>query len=142
MTVDRAAQNVTQTDAPPLNPATPKWLAALGLFAGLGTVVASSCCVVPLGLAALGASATVLGGLEMVAEWRDPLLALSTLAIVGGWGAWFWKRPASCASSSARMSPQRSGTTLVLLLCATLIAMLAANWTHIDPVLLKMFRGR
>jgi mercuric ion transport protein len=143
MTINDAVQKTTPAvTSPPALTAAPKWFAALGLVAGLGAVVASSCCVIPLGLAALGAGASVLGGLEKVAEWRVPLLAVSASAIVGGWGAWWWKRPVPCASGSACASPQRSRATLGLLLCASLIVVLAPSWSYIDPVLLKLFRGR
>lgn len=141
MNIDDAAQETTPAVAPPAAPAAPKWFAALGLLAGLGAVVASSCCVIPLGLVALGAGAGVLGGLEMVAEWRIPFLAVSALGIVGGWGAW-WKRPAPCVSGSDCASPQRSRATLGLLLCASLIVALAVSWGYIDPMLLKLLKGR
>ncbi|QGM98247.1 mercury transporter MerT [Methylocystis parvus] len=143
MTINDAAQETTPA-APPANPnpAAPKWFAALGLVAGLGAVVASSCCVIPLGLAAIGAGAGVFGGLEMVAAWRIPFLAVSAAAIVGGWGAWLWKRPTSCVSGSSCASPQRSRATLGLLLCASLIVALAASWGYVDPVLLKLLKGR
>lgn len=144
MTINDAVQETAPAVAPPppAAPATPKWFAALGLIAGLGALVASSCCVIPLGLAALGAGAGVLGGLEMVAEWRVPFLAVSALGIVGGWGAWWWKRPAPCVSGKACESPQRSRATLALLLCASFIVALAASWGYIDPMLLKILKGR
>ncbi len=143
MTINDAVQKTTPAVAsPPAMPAAPKWFAALGLVAGLGAVVASSCCVIPLGLAALGAGAGVLGGLEMVAEWRFPFLSVGALGIVAGWSAWWWKRPASCVSGSDCVSRLRSRATLGLLLCASLIVSLAASWGYIDPVLLKLFRGR
>ncbi|PPD43675.1 MAG: mercury transporter MerT [Methylocystis sp.] len=131
-----------QSTTPVISPAAPTWFAALGLVAGLGAVVASSCCIIPLGLAALGAGAGVLGGLEIVAEWRVPLLAVSASAIVGGWGAWWWKRPTPCASGTACATPQRSRATLGLLLCVSLIVVLAASWSYIDPMLIKFFKGR
>ena len=63
MTINDSAQETTPpVSASPVAPAAPKWFAALGLVAGLGAVVASSCCVIPLGLAALGAGAGILGG--------------------------------------------------------------------------------
>lgn len=143
MTVDDAADEMTSpSTSPPAIPATSKWLASLGLVAGLGAVVASSCCVIPLGLAAAGAGASVLAGLEMVAESRVPFLVVSALAIAGGWGAWWWKRPAPCVSRVGCASPERSRATLALLLLASLIAALAASWRHIDPLLLKFFWGR
>ena len=142
MTINDAAQETTQAAAsPPATPAAPKWFAALGLAAGLGAVVASSCCVIPLALATLGASASVLGGLELVASWRIPFLAVSTLAIAGGWAAWWWKHPVACNSGSTCASPDRSRATLALLLCASAIVLAAGSWGYIDPMLLKLFRG-
>jgi mercuric ion transport protein len=71
MTINDAARDTMP--AAPAARATPKWFAALGLVAGLGAIVASSCCFVPLALAALGAGASVLGGLEMIVARRAPL---------------------------------------------------------------------
>ena len=144
MTVNHAAQKGAP-DAPSSSaaPATPKWFAAFGLGAASGAVVASSCCVIPLGLAALGAGAGVPGGLEAVAMWRAPLLSVSALVVVGGWGAWWLKCPVACASdASCGASPGRSRATLTLLLCASTAVIAAASWSYIDPMLLKLFRGR
>ncbi len=143
MTINDTAQETTPAASSPADmPASPKWFAAFGLVAGLGAVVASSCCVIPLWLAALGAGAGVLGGLEAVAAWRVPLLAISALGIIGGWGAWWVKHPVTCASGESCASPERSRATLTLLLCASAIVLAAASWGYIDPMLLKLFRGR
>jgi mercuric ion transport protein len=142
MTIDNAARETAPAaSSSSAAPSSPKWFAALGLVAGIGAVVASSCCVIPLGLAAFGASASLLGGLEAVAAWRVPLLSVSALAIIGGWGAWRLKRPVACAAGACRASPERSRATLALLLCASAMMLAAASWSHIDPVLLKFFRG-
>jgi mercuric ion transport protein len=143
MTINHAAHEAPQAVAPPdFTPAAPRWLAAAGLAAGLGAVVASSCCVIPLGLAALGAGAGALGGLEAVAAWRIPLLSVAAFAVVAGWVAWRRRRPAACAPGSACASAERSWATPALLLCASLVAATAAGWSYIDPVLLKLFAGR
>jgi mercuric ion transport protein len=143
MSVSETTRETTPAaTSPHVAPASPRWLAALGLVAGLGAVVASSCCVIPLGLAGLGAGAGVLGGLETVATWRVPLLSISALGIIGGWGAWWLKRPAACASNGSCASPQRSRTTLALLLCASAMVLAAIGWSYIDPMLLKLLRGR
>jgi mercuric ion transport protein len=139
---DRAQETTPITTSPPDLPASPKWFAALGLAAGLGAVVASSCCVIPLGLAALGAGTSVLGGIQEVAPWRMPLLSISVLAIVGGWAAWWLKRPVACAPGASCASPERSRASLALLLCASAILLAAISWSYIDPMLLKLFRGR
>lgn len=142
MTINEGTQEAPPAVRSSANPTTPKWFAAVGLVAGLGAVIASSCCVIPLGLAALGAGASVLGGLEMVAEWRVPFLAVSGLAIFGGWGAWWWRGPVACVADSACASPRRSRAMLGLLLCTSLIVALAVGWGYIDPVLLKLLKGR
>lgn len=143
MTVHDAANKTTSAaSAPPAAPAASKWLASLGLAAGLGAVVASSCCVVPLGLAALGVGAGVFSGLELVAAWRFPLLAVAALAVVGGWSVWWMKRPVASASDSGCARPERARSTLALLLCASAIILAAASWSQIDPMLLKLFQGR
>ncbi|TLG71871.1 mercuric transporter MerT family protein [Methylocystis sp. B8] len=144
MTVNHAAQKATpDASSSSAARATPKWLAALGLVAGLGAVVASSCCVVPLALAALGAGASVMGGLEAVAAWRVSLLSISALAVVGGLAAWWLKRPVACASAGAACAAtDRSRATLTLLVCASVLVLTAASWSYIDPILLKLLRGR
>jgi mercuric ion transport protein len=143
MTINDAAPT---TDAPETlrttSRAAPKWLAALGLLGGFGAVAASSCCVLPLGLAALGAGAGVLGGVEYLTGWRTPLLALSALAVAGGWAAWRRKGPVVCASGSSCATLRRSRGTLALLLVASVVVTVAASWDYIEPALLKMTRGR
>lgn len=141
MTVSNAQDTTPAISAPPAATAAPKWFGALGLLAGFGAVVASSCCVIPLGLAAAGAGAGILGGLEAVSAWRVPLLFASALALVGGWGAWLLKPPV-CASGPGCAASERSRATLALLLCASAIVLAAASWSHIDPLLLKLLRGR
>jgi mercuric ion transport protein len=142
MTIHTAQEATPAASSSTDLPASPKWFAALGLVAGFGAVVASSCCVIPLGVAALGAGAGILGGLEIIAEWRVPLLSISALAIVGGWGAWWLKRPIACVSGASCASPRRSRATLALLLCASITVLAAASWGYIDPALLKLVRGR
>jgi mercuric ion transport protein len=141
MTVNDAARDTPAASSLRGARGTQKWFAALGLVAGLGAIVASSCCFIPLGLAALGAGASVLGGLEMIAAWRSPLLSISVLAIAGGWGAWWMKRPVVCAPGTSCGSPERSRATLSLLLGASAIVLAAANWSYVDPMLLKLLRG-
>lgn len=124
---------------PPAPPAATRWLAAVGLVSALGAVIASSCCAISLGLAALGAGAGILGAIEWLAPWRNPLLVISAFAIVGGWAMWWRKRPAVCRVGSVCISPSRSRATLALLVCASAAAVAALSWNHIDPVLFKMF---
>ena len=72
MTINDAAQETTQAAASPSNMRAPKWFAALGLAAGLGAVVASSCCVVPLALliTATGARADDAGPMKVQVDMQ------------------------------------------------------------------------
>jgi len=141
MTTHATTRSATETPSRVIGVA-PKWLGALGLTAGIGAVVASSCCTLPLVLGALGASAGVLGGLQQVAEWRVPFLVVSALGMAGGWAAWWWKPPTGCAAGSACASPARSRATLALLVFATAVLIAAASWDRIDPMMLRLLRGR
>lgn len=114
----------------------------MGLLAGLGAVVASSCRVIPFGLPALGAGAGILGGLETIAEWRTALLLVSAVAIVAGWGDGWLKGPIACAPGANCASHQRSYPTLTLLLCGTITVVMATSWGYCDLPLLKLIRGR
>ena len=137
MTSDDATKNATDAI-----PNASKWLAGVGAVAGIGAVIASSCCVIPLGLAAIGAGAGVFGGLEAFIAWRVPMLSVSALAIVGGWSAWWIKRPVACGVGTDCASPERSRSTLALLLAASIIVLAAASWSQIDPMLMKLLRAR
>ncbi|HEY8260430.1 MAG TPA: mercury transporter MerT [Methylosinus sp.] len=142
MTIDGAARETTPAvSASPVAPTAAKWFAASSLVAGLGAVLASSCCAIPLAIAALGAGAGVLGGLETVAAWRAPLLFISAAGIVGGWGAWWLRRPPTCFAGPSCASRERSRATLLLLLGASASVLAAASWSTIDPLLLALFRG-
>lgn len=139
MSNNDAEQSAGVSSPPPV--VTLKLLAGAGLAAGLGAVIASSCCVLPLGLAAIGASAGVFGVINELAAWRIPLLSLSALAVAGGWGAWWMKRREACATGPHCATPARTQSTTTLLMLASVIMIAAAGWEHIDPVLLKLFKG-
>jgi len=139
MTIKTAPLLTPGETVPTVPSAAPRWLAAVGLVSGLGAVVASSCCAISLGLAALGAGAGILGAVEWLGPWRIPLLVISAFAIVAGWAMWWRKRPVVCRAGSVCISPRRSRATLALLVCASAAAVAALSWNHIDPLLFKMF---
>ena len=130
--------------APPADASTPVpgaanyALALVGIATGIGAIAASSCCVVPLVLAAFGAGAGVFGMLEALASWRVPLLIVSAIGVAVGWFAWWRKRNASCEVGSACATPASSRTSLTLLVLASLIVATAIGWDHIEPALLKL----
>lgn len=142
MTVDNGMHSAAPVEAASrTTEGAPKWFGVVGLVAGLGAIVASSCCVIPLGLAALGAGAGILGGLAAMSDLRLPFLIASSVAVAGGWAVW-WRRPTVCGPGSTCAPLERSRATLALLVCATGIVAAAASWGYVDPVLLKLLRRR
>ena len=130
-------QPLASGTAPTATRAASGWLAALGTGAGLAALMASSCCIVPLGLAALGAGAGVFSGLEWLATWRVPLLAASALATAAAWILRSRKSSRSYACHAACARPDRSHATLFLLIGATIMLAAAASWTTLEPLLLE-----
>lgn len=125
-----------------LNPPPTRWLAGTGIIAGLGAVIASSCCVLPLALAALGVTGAAFSGLEFLVGIRPFLLGGAVVVLLAGWGLFFWKKtPPSCNGEGGCMPPSRAGRTIILLAFGTAIVGLALVWQgNIEPALLKMMR--
>jgi mercuric ion transport protein len=98
-------------------------LASFGAVAGMGAVCVSSACAVPVVLAAIGAGSFA-AELPYLAVYRTPILVASGAAVVGGWGAYVWKRRAQsqCDSKS------RSWFTASVLTAATLLLAAAFSW--------------
>jgi mercuric ion transport protein len=114
--------------------------ALAGLVAGLGAIAASSCCLVPLALASLGAGAGVFETLEAAGPWRTPLLVAGACGVGLAWFERWRRRRASppCESDCARRPPSRA--SLAILLLATLTVAVAASWNGVELSLLKLMR--
>ena len=101
-------------------------LATLGLATGIGALFAASCCVLPLILGGLGAGAGMFAVLEVLADYRTPILITGAVLIAVAWGVYFRRRGAK--------------TTAVALTFASLLIVTAASWDLLEPPLLKMVR--
>jgi len=119
----------------------PKVLGGLAAFAGIGAILASSCCVIPLVLAAVGASAGIFGAFQTLAEWRMPLLSVAVLLIIGGWFTWWKKRNVVCSSVTSCSTSTRGNTSVTLLSISSLIIVLGLSWEYIEPLLIKIIKG-
>lgn len=116
----------------------------LGVFAavaGFGAVLASSCCILPLLLAAVGASAGVFSAFQHLAEWRYALLGVASASLMGSWYAWWKKRQADCCSLTECAPNTRSITTTMLLILSTTLIVLALSWQYFEPLILKIIKG-
>jgi mercuric ion transport protein len=117
-------------------------LGGLGTAIGLSTLLASSCCVVPLALAGLGASGALFSGLAFLAHIRPWLLGGATVTLALGWLLFFWRsRSVACQPTQVCAAPASSRLSLSLLTAGSLIIGLALVWeTYLEPILLKLMR--
>ncbi len=116
-------------------------LGSLAAFSGLGAILASSCCVIPLGLSAIGASAGVISAFHSFESMRLPFLGVASVALLGGWYVWWSKRNAVYCSTSNCSSPTTRNSTVAMLSLSTFIILLGLSWGHIEPFLLQAIKG-
>ena len=102
-------------------------LATAGLLAGTGAVFSASCCVLPLALGGLGAGASVFSALEVIADYRTPLLIASAVLVVAAWFVYFGRHGAI--------------STAIALSIATAFVGTAAAWNYLERPLLKVIRA-
>jgi mercuric ion transport protein len=103
------------------------FLTPLVLASGLGAVVASSCCALPLAIGSLGAGAGVFAVLEWLADYRTPMLVISAALVATAWALYFRRRGAR--------------STAVALAFASILVVTAASWPWIETPLLKIVRA-
>jgi mercuric ion transport protein len=134
---------LADADQPSTIPAPPTGLfAGAGALVGLTALVSSSCCIVPLALAGLGATGAVFSGLEFLAGIRPYLLGAAALALIGGWWLYFSRRRAvACNSDGTCAAPGTSWRTMGFLALGSAFVGLSTIWEpYIEPVLLRMMR--
>jgi mercuric ion transport protein len=134
---------LADTDQSATIPAPPTGLfAGAGAVVGLTALVSSSCCIVPLALAGLGATGAVFSGFEFLAGIRPYLLGGAALALLAGWWLYFSRRRSvACHSNGTCAAPATSLRTIGFLALGTKFVGLATIWEpYIEPVLLRLMR--
>ncbi|MBV9051981.1 MAG: mercury transporter MerT [Hyphomicrobiales bacterium] len=127
------------SSSPSTPSATPSGLLAAGGAAfGLAAVLASSCCAIPVLLAAVGAGAGVFTALDALSSFRLPLIAFGGLGVAGGWWLHWRKGLASCKTGALCAVITRSHATTTMLCLATLMVVVATVWDFIEPALLRL----
>lgn len=117
-------------------------LAGAGALVGLTALVSSSCCVVPLALAGLGASGAAFSGLLLLAAIRPYLLGVAVLSLLAGWWLYFSRRRlAACNSDGTCAAPVASWHMISFLTLGSTFVGLATIWEpYIEPMLLRLMR--
>jgi mercuric ion transport protein len=131
------AEQPTPIPAPPTG-----FLAGAGAVVGLTALVSSSCCIVPLALAGLGATGAVFSGLEFLAAIRPFLLGTAAVALLAGWWLYFSRqRSLACHSYGTCAAAGTSWRTIGILALGSTLVGLAAVWApYIEPFLLRLVR--
>lgn len=108
-------------------------LAAGGL---LGALAASSCCILPLVLFALGVSGAWIGNLTRLAPYQPIFLAAAFVCLSAG--AWRVHRTArSCAEGATCARPLPNRLIAAALIAAALLTVAAIGFDFLGPLLLS-----
>jgi mercuric ion transport protein len=105
----------------------PGLLASLGLVTGLAAVFAASCCVLPLVLGGLGAGVVLFSVIEVLADYRTPILLVSAMLVAVAWLVYFRRRGAR--------------STAAALAVASMLVGVAASWNLLEAPRLKIVRA-
>ena len=113
-------------------------VAALGTLAGLGALFSAiACCVLPLGLAALGLGAS---GLAFFVPFHWPLTVAAAAAVAVGWLLYARKRRACAVDPDCAAAPPRR-STMVMLCAATAMVVISSLWSFIEQPLMRLLGG-
>jgi mercuric ion transport protein len=111
-------------------------IAAGGL---LGALAASSCCIVPLVLFALGVSGAWIGNLTALAPYQ-PLFVALTLGFLGAGFFFVYRQPKSmCADASACARPASRRVVKTALWSAAVLVAAAMAFPYYAPLLLGSY---
>ncbi|HLI98572.1 MAG TPA: hypothetical protein VKT76_02550 [Bradyrhizobium sp.] len=117
------------------------WVAGLGTAFGLGALVSSSCCAIPMALAGLGAGGAIFSGMEFLAEWRLYFLGAACWALLTAWVTYFRRRTVACRTSSGCSPAAPTKRMAAILTIGTVFVALALAWDAvIEPVAVKLVR--
>jgi mercuric ion transport protein len=117
------------------------WLAGLGSVAGLGALISSSCCVLPIALAGVGAGSAVFAGLELLVDLRPYLLGGAAAILISAWAVFLRRRATDCVGDGNCDAPAPAARGTALLSVGSAIIGLSIVWDPlIEPVLLKLVR--
>lgn len=132
-------------DTAPVKPATAPsagLIAGAGAVAGVTALAASSCCVLPMALAGLGATGAVFSSLAFLADNRPALLVGAAITLAIGWALFLnRRRQPSCGVDGRCKKPAATGLVSALLGLGSVAVGLATVWEpYVEPALLKFVR--
>lgn len=99
-----------------------RWFATAGL---VGAVLASSCCVVPLVLVALGVSGAWIGSLTALEPYKPYFVILTLALLAGGYWHVYLRRKPDCVDGTYCARPVSDRLTKTVLWLATIVVVIA-----------------
>lgn len=109
------------------------WLAVAGLGAAIG---ASSCCVLPLVLFALGVSGAWIGNVTVLAPYQ-PYFIVAAVAFLGVGFFRVYRRPrTACAEGETCARPGSTRLVKIALWAASVLVAIAVAFPYVAPLLL------
>lgn len=107
------------------------WLVVAGLVAAIG---ASSCCVLPLVLFALGVSGAWIGNVTVLAPYQ-PYFVVAAVAFLGVGFFRVYRRPrVACAEGGACARPGSTRLVKIALWAATVLVAIAVAFPYVAPL--------
>ncbi|WP_225421343.1 hypothetical protein [Sphingomonas parva] len=98
---------------------------------------AAACCILPLGLAAIGVGSA---GLSSVVPFHWPLTIAAIVAVAAGWFLYLRKRQA-CARDATCTTAPPARSTFILLSLATVVVAISVCWGLIEAPLMRALGG-
>ncbi|MCA0369021.1 MAG: mercury transporter MerT [Proteobacteria bacterium] len=109
------------------------WLVVAGLAAAIG---ASSCCVLPLVLFALGVSGAWIGNVTVLAPYQ-PYFVVAAVAFLGVGFFRVYRRPrTACAEDGTCARPGSTRLVKIALWAATVLVAIAVAFPYVAPLLI------
>jgi len=114
-----------------INESTTKLIAAAGI---LGSVAASSCCIIPLLLFSLGVSGAWIGNLTRLAPYQPLFIAVTLVSLCCGYWLVLRTRRTACAAGAACARPLPNKVVTLALVIATLLVAAAVVVDFLAPL--------
>jgi len=112
-------------------PHTQKLLAAGGVLAALA---ASSCCILPLALFALGVSGAWIGNLTRLAPYHPYFIAATVACLAGGYAVRYRARKLACTEAELCARPMSNRLVAGGLIIATILVVGALAFDFLAPL--------
>ena len=108
-------------------------LAAVGL---LGSLAASSCCILPLALFGLGVSGAWIGNFTQLAPYQPCFIAATSLFLAAGYWLVFRRSKSACTDGEACARPLPNRLVKTGLIVATILVVAALGFDFLAPLFL------